>query len=50
MENDWPQEERNLANHQRFCVLDSSAQVYYKVKIAESQGKKGTIKLAQVSL
>lgn len=34
MENDWPEKEPDIANHQLISVLNSSAQVYHKVQIA----------------
>ena len=34
MENDWPEEEQDLANHQLISVLNSSAQIDRKVQVA----------------
>lgn len=39
MENDQPEEELHLANHQLISVLNNSPQIYQKVQIEEDEGR-----------
>lgn len=38
MDNDWPGEELDLANHQLISVLNPSAQIYPKIQVAVDEG------------
>ena len=45
IENDWPEEKLNLANHQVFSMLSSSVKVYLKIQLTVDQERKQGIKL-----
>lgn len=49
MENDWPKEELDFANHQLISILNNSARVYHKVQTTVDQvgNKKRVVKLVQ---